>query len=281
MRNFVLLSLRYAVARLRLWQIARSTDAFLISYPKSGRTWLRFLLSNYFAIANHLETPVTLHTMFSVVPNFALDSVRGVPAFRFAGQIPRIDVSHFSFHPILFRDRPVVILVRDPRDVVVSSYFHAARHKHRFTGSIEEFVLDEKQGLPKLVDYLNGWAGGLDGRRHHVVSYEMLASDPQGTLEDVLTFLGVRIDEQALRQAIEASSFSAMREREMAEGIPAHDYDMSDDESLRMRRGKTGGYVDYLSSQTIGVIDAYCRQKLSPRAKRLLARTGMDVDGKG
>jgi hypothetical protein len=279
MRHPLLSPLRYAATRLRLWQTAGSADAFVMSYPKSGRTWLRFILSNYFAIATPLKTPVTLHTMFSIVPNFALDSVRGVPAFRFAGQIPRIYVSHLPYQRILFRKRPVILLVRDPRDVLVSSYFHAVRHKHRFAGSIDEFVLDRGQGLPRLVGYLNGWAGGLEARRSLVVSYEMLTADPRAAVEKVLSFLGVRVEQDALRQAIEASSFATMREHEKVGGIPDHDYDRSDDESLRMRRGKTGGYVDYLSPDTIGLIDRYCSHTLTAGAKRLLSHTGMDLGG--
>ena len=215
------------------------------------------------------------------MPNFALDPVRGVPAFRFAGHIPRIYVSHLPYHPMLFRKRPVIFLVRDPRDVIVSSYFHAARHKHRFSGSIDAFVLDGKQGLPRLVDYLNGWAGALEARRDLIVSYEMLAADPRAAVEEVLLFLGARVDQDAIRQAVEASSFATMREHEKVEGIPAHDYDLSDDESLRMRRGKTGGYVDYLSPEAIGLIDRYCAEKLTAAAKILLSRTGMDLRGRG
>ena len=66
-----------------LASIAMKADAFLVSYPKSGRTWFRFVLSNYFAHAFNLDTDVDLHSMFKIMPNFDGDPVRGIPAFAF------------------------------------------------------------------------------------------------------------------------------------------------------------------------------------------------------
>lgn len=255
---------------------AASTDAFLASYPKSGRTWFRFILANYFAAAAKLDIDVSLHNMFAVLPNFDFDPVRGLPAFGFGGQpgVPLISVSHRPYEQLLFRRRPVVFMVRDPRDVLVSAYFHATRHKHRFSGGMHDFLNDPSQGLPALLRYLNGWAAGLTRHRHHLLSYERLSADPAGSTAQVLTFLGVGIDHGALARAIELSHFETMRDRERREGIPAHDYDRSDGESLRMRRGKAGGYIDYLSDGEIALIEAACTAKLTPAAKELVAATG-------
>ena len=88
---------------------AGRADAFLISYPKSGRTWLRYLLSCYFAEVAELGFQPDLETMFRVLPNFDLDPIRGIGAF--AGDVhrdnlPLVLVSHLPYKPRLFRDRP-------------------------------------------------------------------------------------------------------------------------------------------------------------------------------
>jgi alcohol sulfotransferase len=264
--------------RIRLFSHSSAADCFLISYPKSGRTWFRFILSHYFSNAAGLNVDVNLHNMFSVLPNFDLDTVRGVPAFGFAThqpKIPFIPVSHLGYRRSLFLSRPVIFMIRDPRDVIVSAYFHATRHKHRFQGSMSDFIMDREQGLPALVRYLNNWSDGLRRRSHIILSYEDLSLDAESETAKILTFLGCEINSSALKKAVEAGRFGAMQEREISEGLPAHDYDRTDSESLRMRRGQAGGYGDYLNAEQISDIEKFCSQALTAEGKMLVAKTGM------
>ena len=264
--------------RARLYSHANKADCFLISYPKSGRTWFRFVLSHYFDNAAKLHVGTNLHNMFSVLPNFDLDTVRGIPSFDFASHVPKvpfIPVSHLGYQRSLFLDRPVIFMVRDPRDVIVSAYFHATRHKHRFEGSISDFIMDAKQGLPCLVSYLNRWAVGLKRCKNIILTYEELSRNTESETARILAFLGCEIDQTALVQAVKAGHFSAMQEREISEGLPAHDYDRSDTESLRMRRGQAGGFGDYLSAEQISAIEVMCSRSLTPDAKKLLHGTGI------
>ncbi len=266
--------------RARLTASAARADGFLISYPKSGRTWFRYVLSHYFASVAGVPEAVNLHNMFSIVPNFDLDPERGIPAFRFRetkAPVPTILVSHLDYRASLFLRRPVIIMVRDPRDVIVSAYFHATRHKHRFEGSLFDFIKDREQGMPAMIGYLNGWAGGLSNRAHFVLSYERLSADTAGQTEAVLGFLGCPIDRTALQAAVEAGRFEAMQDRERAEGIPAHQYDRNDVESLRMRRGKAGGFRDYLDDSQIREIEHLCATNLTTSAKRLVSHTALQI----
>ena len=278
MRNLPKRMWRRVEKRIRLFSYSSAADCFLISYPKSGRTWFRFILSHYFNNAAGLNVDINLHNMFSVLPNFDLDTVRGVPAFAFAThqpEIPFIPVSHLGYRRSLFLNRPVIFMIRDPRDVIVSAYFHATRHKHRFQGSMSDFIMDPEQGLPALVRYLNNWSDGLRRRRHIIVSYEDLSLDAETETVKILTFLGCEINSSAVKKAVEAGRFSAMQEREISEGLPAHDYDRTDNESLRMRRGQAGGYGDYLNAEQISVIEKFCSQALTADGKMLVAKTGM------
>jgi hypothetical protein len=271
--------------RVRLIRAAATADAFLASYPKSGRTWFRFILSHYFAqvAARSTEQPdktIDLFSMFGIVPNFDLDPARGVPAFRYQMQrphLPLILVTHHNFKRSLFLGRPVIFMVRDPRDVMVSSFFHATRHKHRFSGTMDAFIADQGQGLPALINYLNGWAEGLQSRESAVLSYEELTRDTMGASARIIEFLGCTPAKEALRIAVAAADFGAMRELELQGGLPAHDYDRADSESLRMRRGKVGGFENYLSAAQIEWIQGYCEKNLVVSAKRLMAQTGIKL----
>ncbi len=86
-------------------------DVFLTSYPRSGNTWMRFLVGNLL----HQEKPVTFLNMEGLVPDMYKHSdrtLRHLPR-------PRILKSHECFDP---RYRRIIYIVRDPRDVVVSNY---------------------------------------------------------------------------------------------------------------------------------------------------------------
>ncbi|PKA42106.1 sulfotransferase domain-containing protein [Rhizobium sullae] len=277
MSSFPVKAVRRIRRRTMLMRYALQADSFLTSYPKSGRTWFRYLLSHYFADVAGIGQAIDLHNMFSVVPNFDLDTERGIPGFNKNGieyTIPKIWVSHLHYRRTLFFNRPVILMVRDPRDVVVSAYFHATRHKHRFAGGLTEFVSDGEQGLPAMCRYLNGWAKGLSHRRHHIVSYEALSRQTEVETTAALAFLGCAVEPEALRRAVDAGRFEAMQEQEIAQGIPAHDYDRSDKESLRMRRGRVGAFSEYMDPGLVGLVDDICRRQLSSSAKRLLAPTG-------
>ncbi|MCZ0963953.1 sulfotransferase domain-containing protein [Paracoccus benzoatiresistens] len=251
-------------------------DAVLASYPKSGRTWFRFILSSYLANAYGLQPAPDLYSMFAVMPNFDMDTQRGLPAFAFAAHKsapPLIAVSHLPYSRLRFRNHPIIFMVRDPRDVMVSKYFHATRHKHRFSGDIDGFLRDPKHGIASLAEYLNGWSAGLQGRKHVVVSYEDLSRDTLGETARVLALLDLEIKPRMLADAVEAARFQNMQALELTKGLPGHDYDRRDGESRRMRRGKAGGFADYLTPEQIRFVETTCDRALTPEARALLTRS--------
>lgn len=255
---------------------ARGLSALLISYPKSGRTWLRFILSSYFAQIAGPRRDVDLHNMFGFLPNLAMDRTRGLQALEptmAARRLPLIAVAHEITGVVERMDVPIIYMVRDPRDVMVSSYFHATRHKHRYDGSIRDFVRDDKQGLPHLIHYLNQSARLLIDRRHHLVSYEELTKTPDLMIANILRFLGYDASYAHIGLAVAAGQIDKMRALEIREGIPGHDYDRNDPEALRARRGVVGGFADYLDADTLVWIADTLAERLSPYAKWLVGLT--------
>lgn len=263
--------------RVLLERAAPSVDAFLVSYPKSGRTWLRFLLSSYLARVANLGFEPDLRSTFRVLPNFDRDKERGLPVFlgrEHKVALPLIAVSHLAFESRYFAGHPTIILVRDPRDVCVSAYFHETKHKHRFSGSIAEFIEDETYGVPAIVRYHNGWADGLKNNPALVVSYEEMSGNTEAAVRRMLEFLKLPAKEPALQAAIDSARFSRMQKDEQKTGIPGHDYDRSDTESMRVRKGKVGGFADTLSPAEADRIVEICRQTLNLDAKELMRQSG-------
>lgn len=206
-------------------------DVTVVSFPKSGRTWLRVLLDR-------------LHIALA----YTHDTVDDPAADRGA-----------------YRDRRVVLLVRDPRDTVVSLYFQLTKRDLTFAGTLSELIRDERYGVEAILRFHRDWQSLAPSVRGlHVVRYEDMRADSTAALRDLLAFLGAAVPDEALTEAISFASFDRMREME-ASGRFSRKYgekltprDASDPESFKVRKGKVGGFVEVMSPDDI----AYCNELL-------------------
>ena len=212
-------------------------DIFLVSFPKSGNTWTRFLIGNL----THPEEPITFANVNRLVPDIYGTSRKG---FRRLAR-PRVIKSHECFDP---RYQRVVYIVRDPRDVAVSSY-HFARKGRHFEDSlpVERYVSEWflKPGQPygtwgehagswlanaenigrisRVKDAFMGtmgtwaenvtsWLGAREnGRDLLLLRYEDLLEDTPRELRKAAQFLGLKTSPEMLARAVELSSVKNMR----------------------------------------------------------------------
>jgi len=254
--------------------LPRSPTAYLCSYPKSGRTWLRFILAHYFDALFELGLDIDFQTVFTVIPNDEEHPQRGLPVFAYwdRGDVPLVLATHALPSPDIVG--AVSFLHRSAADAIVSFYFHHARQWQAFDGSLADYIRDPQLGVHDYIRYVNAWAEELPRRRSMTLSYEELSASPEDPVGRLLSFLSVAVDRPALRASIEASSFDHMQQLERASGIPGHRYDRSDPDALRVRRGEVGGHRHYLDPRDREYIERRCAEELSPAARRLLATSG-------
>ncbi|MEW5769959.1 MAG: sulfotransferase domain-containing protein [Pseudomonadota bacterium] len=250
---------------------------YLCSFPKSGRTWLRYLLAHYLNLRFQLGLSIDFRTFFQLIPHDILDEEKGVGVYDYYDdtRFPLVLASHDAFSEDKFGLKKIVFLLRSPLDTVVSRYFQHARvftDDRSWKGSIKEFIRSEK-GIAAYCTHLNSWADFLAGNRSvHILSYEAMHRDIVGSVRGVLEFMGIPIEEGNLAQAISLSSFEAMQEVETRTRIPGFNFSFSadDPESTRVRKGKVGGYSAYLDEDDIAYVQAFCEEKLTPQSKELL-----------
>lgn len=248
---------------VRRWWQHQLTSAYVLSYPGSGRTWLTVLIGKAIIDEFRIEgaNPSRLGDL--------VERGRGVP---------RIDVRHDG-RPQLqrpeqverdksrFARKSVVLLVRDPRDAIISYYFEASKRRGRFQGTAGEFLRHPVGGLDTLLTYYNVWADCRSvPRRFYMVRYEDLHSDPVGQLGRVMQTIGLSPGRASLEAAVGFSSFENMRKLE-AKGFDRPELDRrnpKDVESFKARKGRVGGYRDYLSAADIEYLDERIAERLSP-----------------
>jgi hypothetical protein len=230
-------------------------DMIVLSIPKSGRTWLRTFLCAYFCKRGGHD--------FTLTPERY-----GDPA------IPRVIYSHDLFEhrtkgnpwdavrgkylvpaKELHRAK-VVLLARDPRDVFVSLYLQMTR---RDPGTRDEFVQrtigdmlrDQQFGIGSIVKTMNDWLDEFSGRRNlSLLRYESLRTAPAEQFRALLALLGETTPNMSIFQdALDFSDFGNMQKLEAAGVFDSkilQARDIRDPESFKVRRGKIGGYKDYL-----------------------------------
>ncbi len=189
--------------------------------------------------------------------------------------MPRVFVSHDG-HPD--RQRPeelsgskgryrrhrVLLLVRDPRDAVVSLYFQAVKRQWwggSYQGTLHDFLHEDAGSVASILAYYNTWARQRTvPRALHLVRYEDLHADPHTELRSIMSFIGVvDVSDATIDKAVEAARFERMRELEQSDALGSYrlkPVDPDDEESYKTRRGKAGGYVDYFDGDELAWLDA-------------------------
>lgn len=206
---------------------------YIVSYQNSGRTWLRVMLSDLGINAKFT------HAGAAYRHRFGPDAV--------CSNVGR------------YRNGRIVFLVRDPLDAIVSNYFQASMTDGVFQGDMKAFLRDPKWGLARLLAFNAGWyAARARFRDFHLVRYEDLVGRTDAELATIVNFMGLRsIDRRDIAASAERNRFETMKQREIAGDLYRQYGDRfsqggrSDDEGLKVRRGKIGGYRDYLDDDDI------------------------------
>lgn len=250
------------------------SDVLLVSHGKSGRTWVRTLLSHLY----HQRYGIA-HSQLINYDNFHLQNP-DIPKIYFTGDITAPAKSARNGVVFPSPGQRVLLLVRDPRDIAVSYYFQLAKRSTPVeklrkgigdeiaTIPMFEFVIDETLGIPHIIELMNGWEGHLDRIRDHLlIKYEDLRSDPIAVLSRISEFIGGGFTSDQIERAVSFASFESLKEKERQgffDSERLRPSDSADPESFKVRRGKVGGYKDYFTMEQLETIDRIVDSQLSP-----------------
>jgi hypothetical protein len=254
--------------RVNRWYKFRKADYILVSYPKCGRTWLRAMLSKYYTEryglpAGTLLDFANLHYQNREIPRIFLthDVINNV-----LNRIVPPDA--ISTDKSVYYKRNIIYLARDPRDMVVSMYFQRTRRDKDYTGRLQDFIHNDVGGLDTIIRFYNAWADSFPHiDRLLLLKYEEMRADPLLTLVKLFEFMDHAPDREIIQHSIDACSFERMKKMERDNQFSRSWLkagDVNDEESFKVRRGKIGGYTDYLDADEIGKIENIIKSRLSP-----------------
>ena len=244
---------------------------YVVGYPKSGNTWLCFLLAYCLnAEYDDLDAPGIHPTN-----DYQRQYVKGGfdrPSYQ--NQTGQILKTHCQDLSPIFTDEPIVYLVRDGRDVMVSYYFF--KNTYFYAGNLPPFkkLLFQARGLfnkspnnqaqdrdfslflerhiDEWVTHVSTW---LKRKPTAIVRYEDLKVNPQVTLNQLFTRLNVEVSSNIIEQALHIFNFKQLAQRQEGE----------EDRSSFFRKGIVGDWQNHFSAEDLN----FFNQKASQIMKQL------------
>jgi hypothetical protein len=217
-------SLRGRFWRPELFRPDAARDIFLVTYPRSGTTWISCIAAGLL----FQRSPESLTEVDWLVPDVhALPEKSAVPS---ASQY--LIKSHFPLHgasgsfPLNgaggpFGDyRRVIYLIRDPRDVMLS-YYRFFRFLSKYPGGLKEFAMDWVAGRIwpcSWQEHVNSWLAPRSRPAPFeltVLRYEDFVADPIGQTEILAKILGVDPERARIEEIVADTTPDSMRKREI------------------------------------------------------------------
>ncbi len=252
----------------------QNADVVVVSNGKSGRTWLRTLISSLYHQRYGVRESELIH-----YDNFHRHNTE-IPRIHFTDDVVS-PIATSSDKPIsLAPEQMLILLTRDPRDIAVSFYFQIVKRStavERLRKGISEevakvtmfdFVVHDEFGIPGIIRRMNGWQKHLQSTQEYLqIKYEGLRVDPIINLGRVAEFIGGGFTMDQIQYAVEFASFESLQEKERQgffESNRLRPTDKSDPDSFKVRRGKVGGHRDYFTSDQLKSIDDIVATQLNP-----------------
>ena len=209
-------------------------ESVLVSYPRSGNTWMRYVLANFLYPNKEHDLRTLKHTFPDVYHPENINE---------KNHKPRIIKSHECFGDTSRTYSKVVYIYRDPRDVALSYYDFLTKCRGavvKFDDYIDRFC-NGNIDFGRWDEHINSWSAAKD---IHIMtaSYENMHNHPIETFGSVISFLGfVRPMADDLFKILERSKFENVQK-----DVKKLDYHVSDGFTGGIS-GKPGAWKEKLS----------------------------------
>jgi len=259
--SLVLWAIGVAIDYMRLMYLdytARPDDVFIVSYPRSGTTWLQMILYQLTT-----DGSMDIAHIAEVCPWFERAAIskrdyRTMPS-------PRVFKSHLPWIWIPKRICRYIYVVRNGKDVAVS-FYHFHKSHFRYTKPFSKFFDNFLHGWVvwgSWFYHVSGWWKHRNDPNVLFLRYEDMVGDLEANVRRIIAFLDLKVPEERMPQILERSGFAFMKQHEAK-----FDYatelmlDRGMTPSTFIRKGKVGDWQDYFSDEELARFDAKFERSL-------------------
>lgn len=238
----------------------KPTDQFLISYPRSGNTWARYLLKDAIVLGKAPEDEEINPSQ--VIPDIHQSDLTHPAQIRF-GMGARIYKSH-NLRDV--KSHRSVYLFRRAEDALLSYYHFGILRDQPWLESNETADAFCIRFLPTWKEHMRIAieANTVAPDRMCFVAYENLLKDGPNELGRMAAFFNIEASTETLEQAVQRNTFSRLRARE--EKRPRNG------KGFFFRKGKAGSAKEELKRETFDYLSEASRAEYDT-ALRIAAGT--------
>lgn len=141
-----------------------------------------------------------------------------------------------------------IIGVRDPRDKLISEYWHSRNFSKHWAyeqaneQSIEQFIsykLKSGEFEKETLEWIRNWLKYRDNEKSIIVRYEDMLKNPNHAMEEIFNFLDFKIEQKRIENIIEKNSFNKITGRKRGKS----------DDSKFVRKGISGEWKTIFSKE--------------------------------
>lgn len=181
---------------------------YLVSFPRSGNTWVRFMIANLYNNIKQSFPGVDFHNIHQIIPEL---TPRGVPTPAF-DDLPTVVKTHDAFDESF---EYTVLVLRNPFDSLYSYHDYLNRNKG-IQISLADTVSHEKYGISAVVAHADSFIQKCPNLL--LLTYEHLLAQPEKELSRICDFIGFESDRDGIAKAVAQSSFDNMSNIESSKG---------------------------------------------------------------
>jgi aryl sulfotransferase len=190
---------------------------WVASYPKSGNTWVRFLVCNL--VFGPQESAAALNRLAPDIHELA-----GTPAPPQGLTFLKTHFPHSHRMPLASNTGGAVYVVRHPADAMLSNYHYARRNGSAADLTLEQYLQRyltargdprwKELGIGAWDDHVSSWQQPGHDFPVLLLRYEDLLWDAAAGARGICAFLGLQRSAQEVAAAVDGCTFERMRQIE-------------------------------------------------------------------
>jgi len=245
---------------------------YLVSFPKSGVTWLQLMLSQFLVRHYQINQNKIIMRLNELTKSYPF-----LPQIRRTHEESYLINENGTYNNphklfiyggrIRYLKNKVILLVRDPRDVVVSHYYQVTKRSEKplHFDSLSQFVQDPIYGFDRIIRFYMIWhRNWWIPKKIMLIRYEDLLENTETEIQNILNFVNIcNVDQRVINEVVQFCRADNMRKLEKEGNIEGMKKFGEKQDSMKVRKAKTGSYQEELSDPDIDFCNK--RMKVLPK----------------
>jgi hypothetical protein len=237
---------------------ARPDDVFIVTYPRSGTTWMQMILYQLTT-----DGQMNMRHIGEVCPWFERAAVNRRDLEKVPS--PRIFKSHLPYLFTPKRKCKYIYVARNGKDVAVS-FFNFYKSHIRYRHGFDRFFKQFMRGwvvYGSWFQHVRGWWRHRNRPNVLFLRYEDMMDDLEGAIRKIADFCGLQVPPDQMPRILERCSFAYMKQHELLfDHATEVMWELGYTMSSFLRKGQIGDSAAYFTAEQEAQFERTFQQRL-------------------